>query len=89
MNRQDANLQSSNALLLLTLDLTLLPIPNRFRTSPSLNLNISLCHHISQLCKPCVYDDFLRLEVLVGAGFDLGAVRTLVDIDFLLFDSNA
>jgi hypothetical protein len=44
---------------------------------------------MSQSCKRCVYDDFLRVAVLVGAGFDLGAVRTLVDIDFLLLDSNA
>ena len=36
-----------------------------------------------------VYDAFWRVAVLVGAGFDLGAVRTLVDVDFVLLDSNA
>ena len=44
---------------------------------------------MSQSCKRCVYDDFLRVVVLVGAGFDLEAVRTDTDVDFLLLDSNA
>jgi hypothetical protein len=51
----------------------LLQISNRFRTIPSSNLNISLLHRISRKSKPCVYDNFLRVAVLVGAGFDLGA----------------